>query len=240
MAAELAIQGSVGVIRALYPNNSNKKDDVAEIKQRLNMYTLLIMNPPQNLHSDVRAQILQLGSKVRHLRSAIDKKGRTGITRLTQPTMRMHEIKTEISILDITLSHILQTGMQRDREDNEFRRSIYLFTNAVNEMKENDQDRENAINQRLEQVMASLREMGRERPIQTIENRQMLLLEPRHNFLAKVGFRDLSLTHPMALIITALMFILALIYPRIFAATVILSIIACKLPWEKGFIAALK
>ncbi|KAF9997818.1 hypothetical protein BGZ80_007466 [Entomortierella chlamydospora] len=117
MAAELAIQGGVGMIKALYSNNSNKKDDIAEIKQRLNMYTLLIMNPPQNLHSDVRAQILQLGSKVRHLRSAIDKKGRTGITKLAQPTMHMHEIKTEISILDITLSHILQTGMQRDREE---------------------------------------------------------------------------------------------------------------------------
>ncbi|KAF9347356.1 hypothetical protein BGX26_001158 [Mortierella sp. AD094] len=117
MTAELAIQGGVGVIKAACANNNNKRDDIAEIKQRLSMYTLLMMSPPQNLHSDVRVQILQLGGTVRHLRNAIDKKGRTGLAKLAQPTMYMHEIKTEISILDISLSHILQSGMQRDREE---------------------------------------------------------------------------------------------------------------------------
>ncbi|KAF9991647.1 hypothetical protein BGZ80_007996 [Entomortierella chlamydospora] len=102
-----AASGALALASAIV-GTDNKHGKIRATEHRLNMYTTIIATHIVATDPDTRSEIAALSKTIQKLHTALNEKGRSGLSRLVKPNVRFNDILSEIAALDGRLMTLLQ------------------------------------------------------------------------------------------------------------------------------------
>ncbi|KAF9346219.1 hypothetical protein BGX26_002293 [Mortierella sp. AD094] len=156
-------------------SSTKRKDaNILAARERLNMYTRVMMTNIVGMDSTTASEVTTLGKTVQTLHDALHEKGRTGLSRLIKPTVRFQDIMTEIKALDEKLMTIL-------RYSNGTPPAMMRVNDWARQMEANSPSKLNEIMTRIAQLLQALMENSTTTLGTNSRTRAIEYLEPQRN-----------------------------------------------------------